>query len=458
MKNKKHILIVDDVTTNLRYIGELLRKDYVITMAKSGEQAFKIMEKQIPDLILLDVRMPGMDGYEIITIIKNDKRYQDIPVIFLTADKEEGNESKGLKLGASDFIRKPFDPDAVVSRIERILAQEERNKAIRLQALKDSLTGLYNRQYLVDNLARYSAMGKSGAFMLLDLDNFKGINDNYGHVVGDSALISFAKTLSGFVHQDDIVSRIGGDEFAVFLKDATDREVLKERIPGLIADVEKELDIIKIDTHKCSVSIGVSFMPDDGQEFIELYNNADKALYHVKRNGKSSFEFYDPSAKLPFSEDENTELIDLSQLRGYIDEKDDADGPFHVEYNSFKSIYRFLKRYVERTGSNVQILLFTLKDLELTESSDISAQMNILETCIKKSLRKNDVSSRYANGQYLVILMDVSDNNRRIVLDRIMRSWEKSNNNPNVLLKYDIEEIMDSDNSSLEEGSLNDYN
>lgn len=452
-KVKKHIIVVDDVTTNLHYIGEVLKDKYTLSMAKSASQALKMMEKNKPDLLLLDIKMPVMDGYQMMETVRKDPRFVNIPVIFLTADNENGSESKCLQMGASDFIRKPFVPEVMLSRIERVLVQEEKNNEIRMLAYKDPLTGLWNRKYMEEKVADFSLQGMKGSFLLLDLDNFKGINDTYGHVVGDAALMAFGKTLSSFIHHDDVVSRVGGDEFAVFLKNAVGEEQLSERINGLISDVEKAIHIVKEDDSISSVSVGIAKMPEDGTTFIELYNNADKALYYVKRNGKHGYRFFtgDEKVNLLTEGEEDRSVIDLSQLRNYIDEKEDLGGPYSVEYDSFKNIYQFLKRYAARTQSSIQIILFTLKDLNLNEENeDYSESMKLLEEAIHQSLRKNDVSSRYTNDQFLVILMDVSENNRKLVVDRIIHMWERRNKNLNVLLKYDIEEILD-DNKGEEE-------
>lgn len=446
MKNKKHILIVDDVTTNLKCLGEILRADYALSMAKSGEQAIQMLGKVKPDIVLMDVKMPGMDGYETFNAMKQNPLYEDIPVIFLTADTENDSELKGLRLGACDFIKKPYEPEVMIQRIERVLLQEERNRAIKESALKDPLTKLWNRKYIENQIEKFKCEKTTGSFLILDLDNFKGINDTYGHVVGDAALEAFAKTLVSFVHKDDIVARIGGDEFAVFLYNCYGKELLTNRIETLIKQVEKELKIIKEDDSVSSVSIGISAYPFDGTTFSELYNNADKALYYVKRNGKSGFHFFDSNEKLSFADNENDEIIDLSLLKSFIDEEAKDNGPYKVEYNNFKSIYRFLKRYVERTGSNVQLILFTLKDLSLTaipNQKELMKSMDILENAIKDSLRKNDVSTKYTKHQHLVILMDVDDDNRQIVVNRVLKNWNERNHNSNVLLKYDIEDLME---------------
>ena len=444
MKVKKQILIVDDVTTNLKCLGEILKDNYSLSMAKSGEQAISMLSKVKPDLVLLDVKMPGMDGYETFKQIKSIKGFEDMPIIFLTADTENESELRGLRLGACDFIRKPYEPDVMIGRIERVLLQEERNREIKRAALRDSLTGIWNRNYMqtfIDNLRE----DDTGSFLIMDLDNFKGINDKYGHVVGDEALIAFADTLCRFVHKDDVVARLGGDEFAVFLMNCHGRKLLEERVASLIKEVEKELCVIKNDDSASSISVGISAYPFDGKNFIELYNNADKALYYVKNNGKSGFHFYDAGEKYSFLENDDKEFMDLSDLMGVIEDDTEEEGPFSVEYNGFKNIYRFLKRYVSRTSSRVQLILFTLKDLSRqteTDKSEIAKGMRTLESCVHGTLRKNDVAARYADNQYIVVLIDADSKSREVAIGRILDNWNVNNHNQNILLKYDMEEML----------------
>ena len=130
MEAKKHILMVDDVTTNLRCASEVLRDNYKISMVKSGAQALKFLETVIPDLILLDISMSDMDGYETLEHIKRNPKWTDIPVVFLTADADGESEIKGLKMGAMDYIRKPFEPDVMLSRIDKVLKMEENRKVL----------------------------------------------------------------------------------------------------------------------------------------------------------------------------------------------------------------------------------------------------------------------------------------------------------------------------------------
>lgn len=441
LKNKKQILVVDDVTTNLKCLGEILRDKYALSMAKSGEQAISMAERIHPDLVLLDIKMPGMDGYETLEKLKSIPSCKDIPVIFLTADKENESEIKGFKLGASDFIRKPYEPEIMITRIERVIEQEDKNRQIAMLALKDSLTGVWNRRYLNDEIEKSIAMKETGSLLILDLDNFKGINDKYGHVVGDAAIIAFAETLQRFVHKDDIVSRIGGDEFAIYLRNAYGEELLAQRIGSLIKEVEEELRIIKEDKAVSSVSIGISALPFDGKSFIELYNNADKALYYVKRNGKSGFHFYNIKEKYNYI-DESDIVIDIADIKKLIG-ADEEEGPYKVNYTGFKDIYSMLRRYAVRKNSDIQVALFTLKDLDIISgNNNISLALKKLEKAIKMSLRKSDVCTEFTKTQYLVLLMDVDATKRQPVIERIVDCFNELNDNENVLLKYDVETIV----------------
>lgn len=442
MKSKKHILVVDDVTTNLKCLGEILRGQYSISMAKSGEQAIQMAEKVRPDLVLLDIKMPGMNGFETMIKMHENPKCGDIPVIFLTADKDNDNEIKGLKLGARDFIRKPYEPEVMLSRIETVLAQEERNKSIEQLAYKDSLTGLWNRHYLVNQIEIALCDKQTGSLMIFDLDNFKGINDRYGHVVGDAALVAFANTLSSFVHKDDVVARIGGDEFVVFLRNSYGKELLTSRMEDLVLKVEKELSIIKKDESISSVSIGISALPFDGKSFSELYNNADKALYYVKRNGKSGFHFYDSNDDYSFT-DNNEIAMDISAIREKIDKTEKFEGPLTVSNANFSPVYELLKRNALRNGCNTQVVLFSLKNLDMnSENDNIEKSMDALEKAIFFSLRKNDVATKFTDSQYLVVLVDADDSSREGIVSRVFENWSIYNADTNVLLKYEIEKII----------------
>ncbi len=297
---QKHILIVDDISTNLKYAEAVLKSNYKLSMAKSGKETLEILKEVRPDLILLDVKMPEMDGYETLQNIRKMPEYTDIPIVFLTGDVDNKSEIKGLKLGAMDFIRKPFEPEIVLRRIEKILRMEETKRKLEVSASKDALTGLWNRMYLEKAINQYGQCENSGVFVLFDMDDFKRINDCYGHVIGDAVLIQFASALKASVKHSDVVCRLGGDEFALFLKDKMSSKDVEEKMRACLSEIEVATKMVNDEEISATVSAGVAMMPEDGIDFMTLYTKADKALYHVKQNGKSGFHLFHDKGSYTF--------------------------------------------------------------------------------------------------------------------------------------------------------------
>ena len=181
----KHILIVDDNKTNLIMARQELKEEYEVTPVISGEQALQFLEKRIPDLILLDINMPVMDGKETLTRIKANPVWSNIPVIFLTSDESSETEAECLRLGAEDYIRKPFVAKVMKSRIERVINLHTATNDFIDLSRRDPLTGLYNRKYTEECIGKILKDGTPGMLFMIDLDNFKLINDKMGHTEGD---------------------------------------------------------------------------------------------------------------------------------------------------------------------------------------------------------------------------------------------------------------------------------
>ena len=233
----KHILIVDDNKTNLTAAKQVLSENYKVTAVTMGVQALKFLENNTCDLILLDINMPEMDGFEVMNKIKEDKNKAVIPIIFLTADSGAETENRCLEAGALDYIAKPFVASVMKSRIGRILELEEMRQKladkleqkiqevtdIKSKSQQDALTGLWNRAYTEAAVNELLNDGVKGALFMIDMDNFKAINDNYGHIEGDNTLKMFAETMRKFSKNGDILCRIGGDEFVMFIKDITSK-------------------------------------------------------------------------------------------------------------------------------------------------------------------------------------------------------------------------------------------
>lgn len=450
----KEILIVDDNKLNLTVAKNVLKTIYNITAAASGAEALEAVEKHGFDLILLDINMPEMDGFEVLEKLRSAPETKDIPVIFLTADSDADTETRCFESGAIDFIAKPFVPEVMRSRISRVLELEELRKSladklmiktrevedIQSKSQKDALTGLWNRNYTEKLVDEIFSSGGSGALMMIDMDNFKAINDNYGHIAGDRTLKMFAETLEAYCGKDDILCRIGGDEFVVFVTSTHSKNELSNLAGDILADLCRKLDECKFDTNS-SVSIGIAQAPDDGKEFKELYNAADKALYYVKQNGKNSFHFY--SDKKEAENKRAGNAVDLDYLREIMDRTDGGHGAYLMDYDNFHHVYNFIRRFVERNNHDVSTLLFTAVSAygEEADISEIEEALELLEKAVYSSLRRVDVSTRYSSKQLIVILMNANPENSEMVAKRIIDVFNKMYTKGKVRLEYGIAQM-----------------
>ncbi len=669
----KTILAVDDSVINLKSIKRLLSDKYKVVAVNSAADALIYLKGNIPDLILLDILMPDMDGFEMMEELRKDSRYDSIPVIFLTADNDKEKELRGFRMGAMDFIVKPFEPDIVRSRIEKTLELEglrhnleeqveqktSEIQNITLQSImavantvdskeylakhhsvnvariseeiakrlgwnsdkitnlhyiallhdignigipdnlfnktgrftkeeyslvkrhtiigadildntsidmaregarfhherydgqgypdnragedipieariiavadaydamsndrsykkkmnqdqiveeltkerghqfdplltdimidiiregeaehivmqstptiskgivgestsllqkvmteyaveaqneanKDPLTGLWNRKYAASQVNRMLSQPEPhGTAFMIDIDNFKGINDRFGHIAGDEILIDIAKVLSDVVRQNDIACRIGGDEFFLFFNEMDNTATIRSLAARLIKSLN---DKVKYPDGKCGVcaSVGVAIAPKDGTEFEILYFNADKALYHAKNNGKNTYHFFSNDVEEENPLDGIQE--DLLYIRKMLQEQEPIKGSYCVEYEGFKNISRFIRRGMERNERQVVYILFTLTGREGAGPNvdTVQPMINCLEDVIKESLRVGDVATRYSNSQMVVILMDTNMENADAVANRIFSDFLKRISDTEVELHYDLQQL-----------------
>jgi len=296
-KDKQKILIADDERFNLNILVDILKQDYKVIVAKDGQQALERAMSNLPDLILLDIMMPGIDGYEACKGLKNNEQTKDIPVIFITAMKEEGNEIKGFDLGAVDYITKPFQAAVVVARVKTQLKMKWQADMLRQMANIDVLTEIPNRQKfneIFDKEWRRGVRNKtplSVAFM--DIDCFKQYNDAYGHGRGDTCLKEVAQTLVNSTRRPtDFVARYGGEEFIAVFPDTdtsgamTIAETMRSNVEMLkIPHAESApLDYV-------TISIGVSSVfPSGGfsdAALVSVVAAADEMLYKAKAAGRN---------------------------------------------------------------------------------------------------------------------------------------------------------------------------
>lgn len=446
----KTILVVDDDKLNLSAARKVLSGEYKVIPVVRGTQALSYLENEECDMILLDISMPEMDGFELLRKIRTMENGKDIPVIFLTADNDTETETRCFKEGAIDFIVKPFVPTVMQSRIGRALELEELRRGladklekktrevsdIRSKSYQDVLTGLWNRAYTENAVNEMISQEKKGALFMLDMDNFKAVNDNYGHIAGDETLKVFAGTLKKFAGEGDILCRIGGDEFMIFVKGVTEKSELSSRAADIISDFQKKFAALSFEI-ECSVSIGIAQTPEDGLEFNKLYNSADKALYYVKQNGKNAYHFF--SDKLQKEKSRAGKIVDLKYINSVMSRTDDGQGAYFLDIDSFHHVYNFICRFVKRNEKDVQTVLFTVN--EENQEIDVTEMELILETlekAIYTSLRRSDVSTRYSSKQIVVILMDTDEVNGSMVADRILDCFYKMYSHQEVQIDYDI--------------------
>lgn len=293
-KDRARLLIVDDQPASIHLIHNIFSADHDIFMARSGKEALDLCGKIFPDLVLLDVEMPGMDGLEVCRQMQMHAVNQDIPVIFVTGHESPEYENLCWEAGCVDFVSKPVNTVTLRNRVNAHLKLKFQNDLLRKIALIDGLTGVNNRrffnQYLSAMWLRCKRDMKPLSVIMVDLDNFKRYNDFHGHLHGDECLQKVAMALRGnMCRPDDCVARFGGEEFVCLLPD-TDLSGAIQVARRMEADVRAlqiphgNSDIASIVT----ISLGCgSVVPVDGNTETMLVELADRQLYKAKHSGKS---------------------------------------------------------------------------------------------------------------------------------------------------------------------------
>lgn len=296
MQQPQTILIVDDVPTNVQILADALRADYRIKVANNGLSALEIAQREPrPDLILLDVMMPEMDGLEVCRRLKQMPQTKNIPVIFVTAKSEESDEEYGLNLGAVDYITKPFSIAITKARIRNHLQLKHQADLLESLSLVDPLTNIPNRRRLDEAFdaewKRAARENTSIALLMVDIDHFKAYNDHYGHGAGDICLQSVAAALAdGVSRPGDLVARFGGEEFVVILPE-TDLEasrLIGERLLSQVANLQLKHEYSGVEPF-VTISIGCAAMvpKDEIETPARLLEAADKMLYQAKDSGRN---------------------------------------------------------------------------------------------------------------------------------------------------------------------------
>lgn len=631
MMQKPKILAADNTKVALRYMETILGDIYDVTLVQTGMSVLDCLKSEIPDLILMNANMFGMDGYEVLRRIKEDKETKEIPVILMMNVKDIQSELRGLEEGAIDFISLPFEPQVLKARIAHIVElsvlrkqqahliakQKEQIDRLFLQSMvtiahtvdakdryarrhslrvalycrgiaaklgysdkekealyyiallhdigkvstpdtilnkaseltkeeyenvkkhaeigaqivqntrfvpgleegvryhhewydgngyvgicgdeipevsriiavadayeamtadraegelkgegelneanellrqvftetvletqseleRDSLTDFLNRRYFEDKINNYLLSSKScGTFFMMDLDNFKQVNDTYGHKTGDELIQAFADVIRENTRDDDFVCRMGGDEFAVFFFELEEERVICKRAESIIKDFAKIRT--EMGCSMCSVSIGIMTKYYGGEELDceQLYEKADQALYYVKNNGKDAYHLFESMPEDLKNNRQTGCQMDLDQLMRQVTERKYRPGAYAVEYDRFSFIYQFIARNVERNGQHVQVVLLSM---ELPKDREISLEriedsLVLLESAIVRSLRRGDVTSRFSSTQQVVVLMDASKEDGVMVANRILKKYNTLAKEAAITARFDIVEV-----------------
>jgi len=298
------VLIVDDSRLIAHVAKTILTgRGHEVFLAQDGQAGLEAAKAEQPDIILLDLIMPVMDGYEVCLALKEENSTKDIPVIMLTSKAEPADKVKGLEMGALDYVTKPFDEGELLARVNTQLrlkelyeALQEKNQQLQELANRDGLTGLYNHRYFHEQLSKDFLRAKRyHEFMscvLLDIDYFKKFNDTHGHQTGDIVLSTLGNVITESIRDSDFAARYGGEEFALVLyhTDGSTAVDVAQRLRQMVENCEvRDNDKVL----RVTISVGVATFPheeiSDSKRLIEC---ADKALYRAKENGRNRVEFY----------------------------------------------------------------------------------------------------------------------------------------------------------------------
>ncbi|MEI7668829.1 MAG: PleD family two-component system response regulator [Pseudomonadota bacterium] len=293
------ILVVDDDAVQIRNFAERMAKEYIIESITKPEQAISLALRKDFDLIIISTQLSDMDGLRLASQFKSQEETRNVPILMMVDEDDTRAMLKGLELGVNDYIITPFDYNEMSARIKTQIRRKKYQDALRSNyqqsismAITDGLTGLYNRHYLnahLENMVRQAINNnKPLALMILDMDHFKLVNDNYGHDMGDEVLKRLSEIIIRTVRSADLAARFGGEEFVILMPetDITNAFDVAERLRKIVETTAFKL-INSTDSINKTVSIGVTVLNDFGDSAQALLKRADEALYSAKNSGRN---------------------------------------------------------------------------------------------------------------------------------------------------------------------------
>lgn len=370
LQKKETLLIVDDSKFQRVVIRQSLGEHFNFAEAVSGEECLKIMEKESDaiDLVLLDLVMPGIDGFEVLRRRQDMEGFKDTPVIVLTNTESVSSQSEAFALGADEFIIKPVDARVALSRINNTLGVKRRlqlsldeQKAWKTKSQIDEMTSLFNKVTVENLITKTLTEHEDGlhAMMEIDIDNFKSVNDVYGHTMGDHVISVITGVISSQFRSTDYVGRTGGDEFVVLMSDIPSQEIALVKAENLV-NLVKYKENLSI-PENISISVGVAFSEPEDHCYDDLAAKADQALYVSKKSGKDRYSVFGEENQVP---DQKLQAIVWSGSRNVTSMLEFAL-PNFVQLN-IASAMDEVSRYLQQEGREKPLPLF----VDVSEEAD----------------------------------------------------------------------------------------
>ena len=458
------VVVVDDEALSLTNARNLLNAENMrVSCLRSGGELLRFMEKNSPDLVLLDIMMPQMDGFETyhaLRALEEREGRTPTPVIFLTGENDADVERRGLKAGASDFIRKPINREILLSRIKNTISNSRTIETLTEEATLDRLTGFLNKASGTERISALCAQ-EPGCLAIMDLDSFKLVNDLYGHDMGDRVLRTFSDLVRHQTRSGDLVCRIGGDEFLAWFSRVTEEEdvaVLTRRLNDQLVSecitlMGEEFDI------PIGISVGAVMVQEHPASFQALFRLADSSLYHVKQNGKHGYEIYTTKldaadSAVDESEDLGREIARMTQI---VEERGAGNGALLLGQDSFSWNYRFIMRFMKRYNGSVTKILFSLTRADSSPEAEYSRKAaDELTTAtaafvsvLQRTLRPSDIILQSKPHQFFLLLPELSEEDAAGVIERILKNWDEVSPHRNLLACYATQNISFRDNKRV---------
>lgn len=388
----------------------------------------------------MGISSDNIDNLNVLESVRIRASLNSMPVLVITDKFDEETEEQCFTHGAFDYVANSSSAAILKRRVEKAL-DYSRSESFREASEKDYLTGVNNRRFAEKVIAEKIVSDK-GTFFLIDIDNFKHINDIFGHAMGDDVLRLSADILKENIMPKDILFRLGGDEFGIYASGINTVSQAKQYAVRFIdAYNNRKQDVPYM--RKASLSIGAALVIEDDTTFEEIYAKADKALYFVKQNGRNSFYCYN------VNDDEKKRLsalgrkTELQRFADLLTSYQNKNGVFEVGYREFENVFEMASRFTKRNDQKVQLLLFTLVSVDDEERDAVFIEdtVALLGDTINRSLRRVDICVRFSTTQFLVALIDTEKQYIEIVTDRIMQEFYKIYKGREYIVTYDIADI-----------------